>query len=104
MLLSAYQAAKELKQTVHVGQVYTTDTFYDDSNSLIEWRKIGVLATEMECAALYFNAARLGKNALTICTISDCPLTGESCSPEERERSFSDMMKLGLLCAVRQGD
>lgn len=77
LLLSAYQAAKELKQTVHVGQVYTTDTFYDDSNSLIEWRKIGVLATEMECAALYFNAARLGKNALTICTISDCPLTGE---------------------------
>ncbi len=104
LLLSAYQAAKELKQTVHVGQVYTTDTFYDDSDSLIEWRKIGVLATEMECASLYFNAARLGKNALTICTISDCPLTGESCSPEERERSFSDMMKLGLLCAVRQGD
>ena len=53
----------------------------------------------MECAALYLNAARLGKNALTVCTISDCPLTGESCSSEEREKSFEEMMRVGLDCA-----
>ena len=101
LLMKAYESARELNKTIHVGSVYTTDVFYDDADSLIKWRKLGVLATEMECAALYFNAARLGKKALTVCTISDCPLTGESCSAEERETTFQDMMKIGLMCAVR---
>ena len=57
---------------------------------------MGILATEMECAALYLNAARLGKNALCICTISDCPLTGESCTSDEREKTFNDMMEIAL--------
>ncbi len=99
LLMKAFKAACELNINAHVGQIYTTDNFYDDSESLIEWRKAGVLATEMECAALYLNAARLGKKALTVCTISDCPLTGESCSSEERETSFNDMIKIGLECA-----
>ncbi len=101
LLKNACDAAEELHKTVHVGQVFTTDMFYDDAESLAQWRKIGILATEMECAGLYLNAARLGKNALTICTVSDCPLTGESCSAEERETSFCDMMEIGLLCAVK---
>ncbi len=99
LLTAAYRAAVNMGLKPHVGQVYTTDVFYDDSSSLKEWRKIGILATEMECAALYLNAARLGKNALTVCTISDCPLTGESCSSEEREKSFEEMMRVGLDCA-----
>ena len=100
LLHTAYQTALARQQKVFVGTVYSTDVFYDDAESLIEWRKLGVLATEMECAALYFNAARLGKQALTICTVSDCPLTGESCSPKEREVSFRDMILLALETAA----
>ena len=100
LLVAAYRVAEGMGIKTRVGQIYTTDVFYDDSGSLIEWRKLGILATEMECAALYLNAARLGKKALAVCTISDCPLTGASCSSEEREKSFEDMMKIGLECAV----
>ena len=56
----------------------------------------GVLAVEMETAALYMNAARTGKNALTICTISDSLVTGEVTTSEERQTSFADMMKVAL--------
>ena len=101
LLMQACKAAEELKLPVHVGQVYTTDCFYDDSEGLAQWQKIGVLATEMECAALYMNAARLNRHALTICTVSDCPLTGESCSSDEREKSFAEMMELGFALAAR---
>ena len=73
-----------------------TYTFYDESGTLADWRKMGVLATEMESAALYYNAARLGKKAICICTISDCPLTGESASAQERQKTFDDMIKLAL--------
>ena len=58
-----------------------------------------VLAVEMESAALYMNAARAGKNALCICTISDCPFTGESCTAEERQNTFTDMMEIALKIA-----
>lgn len=100
LLKKAYESAQKLGMQPHVGSVYSTDVFYDDADSLAEWRRLGILATEMECAALYLNAARLGKRALTICTISDCPLTGESCSSQEREVGFRDMIRLGLTCAV----
>lgn len=96
LLKRADEAASALGKNVHVGTVLCTDTFYDDSGSLADWRKVGVLATEMESAALYYNAARLGKNALCICTISDCPLTGEECSAEERQSTFNDMVKIAL--------
>ncbi len=96
LLRRAYEQAEKLNKKVYVGSVYTTDLFYDDSDSLADWRKLGILATEMESAALYLNAARLGKNALCICTISDCPLTGESCSSDEREKTFNDMIQIAL--------
>ncbi len=96
LLKRAYEQAERLGKKVYVGSVYTTDLFYDDSERLADWRKLGILATEMESAALYLNAARLGKNALCICTISDCPLTGESCSSDERERTFNDMVEIAL--------
>ena len=98
LLKKAFDTAERLHKKVYVGSVYTTDIFYHDSDCLADWQKLGILATEMECAALYFNAARLGKNALCICTISDCPLTGESCSSDEREKTFNDMMEIALEC------
>ncbi len=96
LLKAADEAAAEMGKKVHIGTLLCTDTFYDESGSLGKWRNFGVLATEMESAALYYNAARAGKKALCICTVSDCPLTGESSSPEEREKSFTDMIKLAL--------
>ena len=100
LLKKADAAAEKLGISVHVGTVLCTDTFYDDSGSLAQWRRVGVLATEMESAALYYNAARLGKKALCICTVSDLPLTGESCTPEERQTTFNDMMKIALETAI----
>lgn len=92
----AVEIAKSHGVIPHVGNLFSSDTFYDDSKSLIEWQKMGVLAVEMESAALYMNAARAGKNALCICTISDCPFTGESCTAEERQNTFTKMMEIAL--------
>ena len=73
--------------------------FYDDADSLAEWKKMGVLAVEMEAAALYMNAARAGKNALCILTVSDCPFRGEKTTAEERQLTFRDMMEIALEAA-----
>lgn len=96
LLTKAVNIADKLGLNIKVGNVYSSDTFYDDSSSLGEWCKMGVLAVEMETAALYMNALRAGKHALSILTISDCPFTGESLPAEDRERTFTDMMKLAL--------
>ena len=79
-----------------VGNLLSSDTFYSDSSLDMNWRKMGVLAVEMEAAALYMNAARAGKNGLAICTISDSLITGEATSSEERQQSFSDMVRIAL--------
>ena len=79
-----------------VGNVASSDVFYSDRPTIEAWQKMGVLAVEMETAALYMNAARTGKNALTICTISDSLVTGEVTTAEERQTSFADMMKVAL--------
>lgn len=96
LLSKAVGVANEMGISYKVGNVFSSDTFYDDANSLKSWQKMGVLAVEMEAAGLYMNAARSGKNALCICTISDCPFTGEECSAEERQNSFTSMMELAL--------
>lgn len=101
LLKKADDAAGAMGKNVYVGTVLCTDVFYDESGSLAKWRKFGVLATEMESAALYYNAARLGKKALCICTISDCPLTGEESSPEERQSTFNDMVKIALETTIK---
>ncbi|MDF2632141.1 MAG: deoD, partial [Caproiciproducens sp.] len=83
-----------------IGNVLSSDTFYDDNeNALSLWKRMGVLAVEMEAAALYMNAARAGKNALCLLTISDCPFIGESLSAEERQTSFTQMMEIALSLA-----
>ena len=96
LLKKADAAAEKLDIKVNVGTVLCTDVFYEENSSLAEWRKMGILATEMESAALYYNAARSGKNALCICTVSDCPITGEACSANERQDSFTDMVRIAL--------
>lgn len=96
LLSAAVRSAQKLNVPLKIGNVFSSDTFYDDSNSLSLWAKMGVLAVEMEAAALYMNAARLNKNALCIATISDCPLKGLSTSAEEREKTFRDMMEIAL--------
>ena len=69
-----------------------------------QWAKMGVLAVEMEAAALYMNAARAGKNALALLTVSDHLLTGEALSAEDRQNTFTDMMKLSLDVAAEMGN
>lgn len=99
LLKQAVDFAQDARVNYKVGNLFSSDTFYDDAASLSDWRKMGVLAVEMESAALYMNAARAGKNALCICTISDCPFTGESCTAEERQNTFTDMMEIALKIA-----
>lgn len=94
------ETADRLNLKVKVGNILTSDTFYDESQSSVDWAKMGIMAVEMETAALYMNAARANKNALTICTISDHILTGEETTATERQNSFTDMMKLSLETAV----
>jgi purine-nucleoside phosphorylase len=99
-LRKAVEIAENLGVTPHVGNLLSSDTFYDDSSRLSDWQKMGVLAVEMESAALYMNAARAGKKALAICTISDCPLTGgEECTAFEREQTFNKMIESALEAA-----
>lgn len=100
LLERAVLAARELNVKTVVGNVLSSDTFYDDNeNALVAWKKMGVLAVEMEAAALYMNAARAGKNALCLLTISDCPFTGESLSAQERQTGFTQMMEVALALA-----
>ncbi len=80
-----------------VGNILSSDVFYDDSNSGLEWTKMGVLGVEMESAALYANAARLSKNALAILTVSDSFIyPEENTTAKEREQSFNQMMEIAL--------
>ena len=101
LLETAVQTARQLELPVHVGNLFSTDVFYREPSPLPQWAKMGVLATEMEAAALYLNAAAAGREALCITTISDCPLRGESTSPEERQPAFTDMMRLALETATK---
>lgn len=97
LLRRAVEAAERMNINTVVGNILSSDTFYDDNkeaNSL--WRKMNILAVEMEAAALYMNAARAGKKALCILTISDHVFTGESLSSGDRQKTFRDMMEIAL--------
>ena len=101
LLREAVKACEEKGARYHVGNLYSSDTFYcDDTTAAGKFMKLGCLAVEMEAAALYMNAARAGKNALAICTISDHLLTGEATTAEERQNSFTQMMEVALEVAV----
>lgn len=99
LLSSAIEEGKKLDVNIVPGPLYSSDCFYDESEPLGKLRDLGVLAVEMESAALYMNAARAGKKALALCTISDNPFTGEGLTAEERQVSFTQMMEIALSIA-----
>lgn len=84
-----------------VGNLYSSDVFYGESGiaGTLQWRKLGVLAVEMEAAALYMNAARAGKKALAICTISDLLEGGQVTTAQQRQTAFHDMIRVALSLA-----
>lgn len=100
ILASCVDKAKEMSLNYHVGNLLSSDTFYSDTDTTASWQKMGVMAIEMEAAALYMTASRLNKNALAICTISDHLLTGEATTSEERQKTFTDMITLALEVAI----
>lgn len=108
LLETAVAVARERGLPHRIGNLLSSDVFYADEevtarrgSTAERFGKMGVLAVEMEAAALYMTAARLGRHALAVCTVSDHLLTGESTSAAERQTSFTDMMVLALETAVR---
>ena len=101
ILKTAVDVAEKKGIRYHVGNLLSSDTFYnDDADATEKWMKMGVLAVEMESAALYMNAARLSKRALAICTVSDHILTREATTAEERQNTFTAMMEVALETAA----
>ena len=96
LLEKAVAAGRSRGVELRVGALYSSDCFYDESAPLGKLQKLGVLAVEMESAALYLNAARAGKRALALCTISDNPFTGEGLSAIEHQNTFTQMMEIAL--------
>ncbi|MCL2364614.1 MAG: purine-nucleoside phosphorylase [Defluviitaleaceae bacterium] len=101
LLRKAQKSADQCNIPIKVGNVLTTDIFYgDDAEMLKKWARMGVLAVEMEAAGLYMNAARAGKNALCMCTISDVIFTDQAMPAEAREKSLTDMMELAMTMLI----
>ena len=103
LVSEAVKAAEANGAVYHVGNLSSSDVFYGDHgnvpeglDTLYNQKKMGVMALEMEAAALYMNAARYGKRGLCVCTISDHILTGEETTAQERQNSFTTMMKVAL--------
>ncbi|MDR3216273.1 MAG: purine-nucleoside phosphorylase [Clostridiaceae bacterium] len=100
LLKAAANAVKTLGKYAVVGNIFSTDVFYDDGTLMPLYKKLGIDAVEMEAAALYINAALAGKHALAVCTVSDSLVTGESSSAMVRQFAFLDMMELALEIAI----
>ena len=101
LLREAVKEAEDLGVRYQVGNLLSSDVFYHaDPNFNDGWYKMGVLGVEMEAAALYMNAAKAGKRALAICTVSDHILRGEALDADARQSTFTDMMKIALNVAV----
>lgn len=96
LVRGAVDACEKFGYSYHVGNVFSADVFYSEDPRKGNWTKMGVLADEMEAPALYMNAARAGKRALVICTVSDHILTGEATTAEERQNTFTKMMDVAF--------
>lgn len=97
LLKKAAEECERIGARYMVGNIYSSDVFYNDTESGLAWTKLGVLGVEMESAALYCNAARAGKKALCICTVSDSFIVPEeNISPEARQTSFTKMIEVAL--------
>ena len=102
LMRAAIEEAERIGARYHVGGILSSDTFYNADPSFNDaWRKMGILGIEMEAAGLYMNAARAGKRALAICTVSDHILTGEALDADSRETSFTEMIEIALGVAVK---
>ena len=102
LLKTAIAEADRIGASYHVGNLLSSDLFYNANPVASEkWTKMGVLGVEMEAAALYMNAAHLGKRALAICTVSDHLVTGESLDADARQNSFTEMMEIALNTAIK---
>ena len=102
LLKAAVDEAEALGVNYQVGNLLSSDVFYNDNKAFNDgWYKMGVLGVEMEAAALYMNAARAGKRALAICTVSDHIIRGEALDSDARQNTFTDMMKIALEVAVK---
>ncbi|AZV43838.1 purine-nucleoside phosphorylase [Peribacillus asahii] len=102
LLRKAYDAGVAKGLQLKVGNVFTADHFYNDNSDLEKWAKYQILAIEMETAALYTLAAKFGRQALSVLTISDHILTGEETTAEERQTTFSDMIEVALEAAIQE--
>ena len=97
LLRRAAETCEQKGLIYRVGNVFSADMFYDDAHSDMEWAKMGVLGVEMESASLYCNAARAGKKALCMCTVSDCFVgNGAKMTVEQRQNSLVDMIEVAL--------
>ena len=100
LLKSAYDVAKSKDVLCKVGTVVSSDIFYDDAQTWKLWAEYGVLGIEMEAAELYTLAAKYGRKALAVLTVSDNIATGEETNAEERQTSFNTMMEIALEAAI----
>ncbi|KAB2338169.1 purine-nucleoside phosphorylase [Cytobacillus depressus] len=102
LLKAAYEAGVQKGLHLKVGNVFTSDMFYNDNSELEKWAKYQILAIEMESSALYTLAAKFGRNALSVLTVSDHILTGEETTAEERQTTFSEMIEVALEAAINK--
>ncbi|AGT45254.1 purine-nucleoside phosphorylase [Treponema pedis] len=101
LLKNAYDYAVKMGVTPLVGQIASSDVFYDDLETWKLWAEYGVLAVEMEAAELYTLAAKYGRRALAVLTISDNVVTHEITTPEERQKTFKNMMEIALEAIIK---
>lgn len=101
LLKTSHEIAEAKGFTTHVGNILSEDTFYkDDLDETFRLAKLGVLAIEMEAAALYYLGAKFDVQALAICTVSDHMITGEETTAQERQTTFADMIEVALETAI----
>lgn len=101
MAVAANHIGRKMGLPVRGGMLFSGAAFHYTDSYLRRWEQAGALAVEMETAALYMNAMTLGREALTVCTITDMVFTGEHCSPQERQTSLNDMLSLALDVATQ---
>ncbi|MFS0863229.1 purine-nucleoside phosphorylase [Fredinandcohnia sp. 179-A 10B2 NHS] len=102
LLKNAYDVGVEKGLQLKVGNVFTSDVFYNDNAELEKWAQYGILAIEMETTALYTLAAKFGRKALSVLTVSDHILTGEETTSEERQSTFNEMIEVALEAALKE--
>jgi purine-nucleoside phosphorylase len=101
LLTAAAECCEKAGVRYRVGNIFSSDVFYNDAGSTLKWTKMGVLGIEMESAALYCTAARAGKRALSICAVSDSLVADEYMTAAEREKGLTDMIGVALETALK---